>query len=261
MQAYQPEDEKDEEDEEDNEFGDSVVGDILSNWRLIVGGVVLALAAYILGPLLGPVAELFKTAFGAAVGSVAFLAEHPWLIPLLGLLGMIGPMVYRRFANARDRNKSAPDKERARGNMVAMGHNLRRPGEFAAAGEPMRTAGATPGEVERAVAESAMRGASIEQDGLGVLSAATAERVHRLAQGVAVRETMPDGMNPLVFQFVQKLHAKAKSTPDAEQFVKDVQRDPIPGPGGLPPGGLPPGGGPPGGLPGPPKGLTRGKRR
>jgi len=47
------EDEEDDEKDDDNEVGDSLVGDILSNWRLIVGGLVLALAAYILGPLLG----------------------------------------------------------------------------------------------------------------------------------------------------------------------------------------------------------------
>jgi hypothetical protein len=216
--------------DDDDEFADSVVGDILSNWRLIVGGVVLALAAYILGPLLGPVADLFKMAFGTAVGSVAFLADNPWLIPLIGLLSLIAPVVMRRIAKARNGALPEADMARAIGNSNARAHGMNRSGDYAAAGRPLRAAGTDPAEVQRAVAESAMHGAALEQNGLGVLSAETAERVHRLAIGVPLRNARPDTMDPLVFEFVQKLHARVKGTADNKDFVSDIRADPIPGP-------------------------------
>ena len=175
------------EEEDDNEVGNSLVGDILSNWRLIVGGLVLALAAYILGPLLGPLAELFKMAFGAAVGTVAFLAQTPWLIPLLGGLGLAASAVLRRWQTARDKSAQQVHTQ----NDVACQNSIRKLAEHVQLGKDNLVGPRTDAERKQGVAVAAYGSTAIEVSDLGALSPDTAERLVRDALRVHQRQTAP----------------------------------------------------------------------
>jgi len=198
---------------------------ILKNWRWILGVVVLSLLAWILAPLLGPVAKFFGDAFGALVGAVAFLAKNPWLIPLLGGLAAIGMVALRAYRKARDRKLSPQELSTSNANTNGEASNLRRPALYAEAAEHLKA-----GSTRRDVAEATLRGAAVEQDATGAISPETAERLHKNTYDVSEFDTPRTGDDPRVFKYMQELHTMVKSTPSTPDFIRKTGAAPIPGP-------------------------------
>jgi len=188
-------------------------------------------------------------AFGAAVGTVAFLAQNPWLIPLLAGLGLAGSAALRRWQTARNTRGAQLHTQ----NDVGRKSGMRRLPELARLGRDNLAGALTDAERKQGVAVCAYGSAAMELNDTGTLSPDTAERL------VQVRgaETLVNrgGLSIGVFDTMLDLQRRTKTTTSGDGLRRDLQQSPLPPNPGGGGGNNPP---PPSIDPGPPRPMPPG---